>query len=74
MHTYYTKSSHTVHTEIYDSALRFLRGVAYREFTRLIHGYLGRRRIPLLARTYHEIRHKFPDTTAYVGFEDEEDI
>lgn len=35
---------------------RFLRGIAYREFTRLVHGYLGGRRIPLPACSYHAIR------------------
>ena len=50
---------------------RFLRGIAYREFTRLIHGYLGGRRIPLPACSYHSIRKTFPEKSAYAGFETE---
>lgn len=51
---------------------RFLRGIAYREFTRLVHGYLGGRRIPLPACCYHAIRRTFPDTSDYAGFETED--
>ena len=50
---------------------RFLRGIAYREFTRLVHGYLGGRRIPLPACAYHRIRDEFQDTK-YTGFEVED--
>lgn len=51
---------------------RFLRGIAYREFTRLVHGYLGGRRIPLPACSYHAIRKAFPDEAAYAGFDPED--
>ena len=51
---------------------RFLRGIAYGEFTRLIHGYLGGRRIPLPACSYHSIRKTFPEKSAYAGFETED--
>ena len=52
---------------------RFLRGISYREFTRLVHGYLGGRRIPLPACTYHKIRATFPEEKAsYAGFETED--
>ncbi|KAK2552418.1 hypothetical protein P5673_026500 [Acropora cervicornis] len=40
---------------------KFLRGISYRDFTRLVCGYLGGRRIPLPACTYHKIRATFPD-------------
>lgn len=39
---------------------RYLRSIAYREFTRLVHGYLGKRRIPLPACAYTAIRKAFP--------------
>jgi len=38
----------------------FLRGVSYREFSRLVYGILGNRRIPLPACTYVAIRKEFP--------------
>ena len=49
---------------------RFLQCVAYRNFTWLIHGILGKKRIPLPACAYHQIRKKFPSETL-VGYEDE---
>lgn len=55
----------------------FLRAVAYREFIRMVYGILGRRRIPLPACAYHEIRKKFPVTKdkSFTGFEmDEDDV
>lgn len=43
---------------------RFLRSVAYREFTRLIHGYLGyKKRIPLPACAYSCIRQTFKNNS-----------
>ena len=51
---------------------RFLRGIAYREFTRLVHGHLGGRRIPLLACSYHAIKKTFPEESTYAGFETED--
>ena len=55
----------------------FLRSVAYREFIRMVYGILGRRRIPLPACAYHEIRKTFPVTKdrSFTGFEmDEDDV
>ena len=37
----------------------FLRSVAYREFTRMVYGILGERRVPLPACAYHQIRKTF---------------
>ena len=51
-------------------AHRFLRAVAYREFTRFVHGKLGTKRLPLPACAYHAIRSKFLEDNL-VGFEDE---
>lgn len=54
-------------------SFRFLRGVAYREFTQLVHGILGGERIPLPACAYRAIRNAFSgDAGEYVGFEDNE--
>ena len=39
---------------------RYLRAVAYREFSRLVYGYLGKRRVPLPACAYTAIRETFP--------------
>ena len=41
-------------------ALSFLRSVAYREFTRLVYGRIGNKRIPLPACAYSAIRKQFP--------------
>ena len=38
----------------------FLRSVAYREFIRMVYGILGKRRVPLPAFAYHQIRKTFP--------------
>ncbi|XP_015754353.1 PREDICTED: uncharacterized protein LOC107334001 [Acropora digitifera] len=38
----------------------FLRSVAYRQFSRLVYGFLGHRRIPLPACAYDAIRRRFP--------------
>jgi hypothetical protein len=46
---------------------RFLRSISYREFTRLVYGILGNRRIPLPSCAYTMIRKTFP-------VEKEEDI
>ena len=48
------KPMYSVHT------YRFLRSVSYREFTRLVYGLLGNKRIPLPACAYHMIRKTFP--------------
>ena len=49
----------------------FLRSVAYREFTRLVYGPLGRKRIPLPAGAYTQIRTVFPGSSeeTHAGFE-----
>eukprot|EP00112_Aurelia_sp_Birch-Aquarium-sp1_P001201 Seg1123.3 transcript_id=Seg1123.3/GoldUCD/mRNA.D3Y31 product="hypothetical protein" protein_id=Seg1123.3/GoldUCD/D3Y31 len=55
------------------SEKQFLRSIAYHNFTRLIHGYLGNKRIPLPACAYDAIRRKFPATyDAVRGFQDDE--
>lgn len=53
---------------------RYLRSVAYREFSRLVYGYLGKKRIPLPACTYTAIRKAFPvqDDETLTGFEVED--
>ena len=38
---------------------RFMRAVAYRAFTRLVHGKLGRKRLPLPTCAYNAIRSRF---------------
>jgi len=49
----------------------FLRSVAYREFTYLIHGTLGDNRIALPACAYNAIREKFKDNgETFTGFDD----
>ena len=57
------------------SIYRFLRSTAYREFTQLVHGYLGAKRIPLPACAYDAIRAEFmtDEDTDYTGYEDDED-
>ena len=51
----------------------FLRSVAYRQFTYLIHGHLGGKRISLPACALHAIRNAFRDPNKkYTGFEDNE--
>ena len=54
---------------------RYLRSIAYREFTRLVHGYLGKRRIPLPACAYTAIRKAFPTKgdEPLTGFQLDED-
>ncbi|CAB3984796.1 Hypothetical predicted protein [Paramuricea clavata] len=54
---------------------RFLRSVAYRKFTRMVYGVIGKTRIPLPACAYHAIRKKFPLTKdeSFTGFEIDED-
>jgi len=39
---------------------RYLRAVAYREFSRLVYGYLGKRGVPPPACAYKAIRKTFP--------------
>ena len=49
----------------------FLRSVAYREFTRMVYGPLGKKRIPLPACAYTRIRTVFLSSPeeAHAGFE-----
>ncbi|CAH3037187.1 unnamed protein product, partial [Porites lobata] len=56
------------------SLTRFLRSVAYRQFTRLLWSYIGSsRRYPLPCCAYNKIRKQFPSQNGhYHGFEDEE--
>ena len=52
---------------------RFFRGVAYRQFTRLVHGILRDRRIPLPACAYNAIRTAFKVKTEYFeGYDDDD--
>ena len=53
---------------------RFLRSVAYRQYVRLVHEYVGTsRRIPLPNCVYNKIRKAFPNADGeYVGYEEEE--
>lgn len=54
----------------------FLRSVSYREFSRLVYGFLGNKRIPLPACAYAAIRKEFPcaKDEEFTGFDlDEED-
>ena len=49
----------------------FLRSVSYREFSRLVYGLLGNKRVPLPACAYTAIRKEFPvnEKETYTGFE-----
>lgn len=53
---------------------KFLRAVAYRQFTRLLWDYIGSsRRYPLPCCAYNKIRKHFPDENGqYHGFEDDD--
>lgn len=53
----------------------FLRSVAYREFIRMVYGILGKRRVPLPACAYHQIRKTFPvgEGELHIGFEVDEE-
>ena len=52
---------------------RFFQGVAYRQFTRMVHGWLKDRRIPLPSCAYNIIHvhttHK-PKHDAFMGFDE----
>ena len=55
----------------------FLRSISYREFSRLVYGFLGNKRIPLPACAYTAIRKAFPcdKDDGFTGFDlDEEDV
>ena len=53
----------------------FLRSVSYREFSRLVYGFLGNKRYPLPACAYDAIRKTFPCSKdeEFTGFELDED-
>ena len=53
---------------------RYLRSVAYREFSRLVYGFLGKKRIPLPSCAYTAIRKTFPvqEDETLTGFEVED--
>lgn len=53
----------------------YLRSVAYREFSRLVYGFLGNKRIPLPGCAYTAIRKKFQGGTdeSFTGFDLDED-
>ncbi len=54
------------------NACRYLRAVSYQEFTLLVHGFLGKRRIPLPACAYFSIRSTFKAEEEFTGFEEED--
>jgi len=55
--------------------LSFLRSVSYREFSRLIYGMMGIKRIPLPACAYSTMRKQFPvnKDESYAGFDLDKD-
>ena len=50
---------------------KFLRSVSYREFTSLVYGTIGKRRVPLPACAYHAIRNKFKENYIFTGYVDD---
>ncbi|KAK3741508.1 hypothetical protein QZH41_012597 [Actinostola sp. cb2023] len=54
----------------------FLRSVAYREFSRMVYGFLGKKRYPLPACAYSAIRVTFVNRSdeGFTGFEMEEEM
>ena len=70
------QSSSTVYLLFSLFIFSFLRSVSYREFSRLVYGFLGNRRIPLPACAYSAIRKTLPcdKDEQFTGFDlDEED-
>jgi hypothetical protein len=62
---------HTSHKILVLTVLfRFLRSVAYRQFTRLVYGKLGKLRIPLPSCVYQAIRTQFKSEKTFTGFEE----
>lgn len=56
---------------------RYLRSIAYRQFTRMVYGPMGRRCMPLPACVYNAIRSTFPsadqsddEITGFIGLDD----
>ena len=60
----------SVHIMVCFGILRFLGSILYREFTRLVYGILGNRRITLPGCAYTMIRNNFPvekeDLTGFI--------
>ncbi len=52
---------------------RFLRSIAYRQFTRLVHGRIGNHRIPLPACAYSIIRTTFQTDEQLTGYQEDSD-
>lgn len=53
-------------------SFRLFRATAYREFTQLVHGYLGPKRIPLPACAYELIRKEFSkNEDSFTGYEED---
>jgi hypothetical protein len=57
------------------SVYRFLRSVSYREFSRMVYGVLGTKRIPLPACAFTAIRKQFPPSKdeELTGFEKDDE-
>ena len=73
---HFTVQDHSIFQKfLFVSVFRFLRSICHREFTRLVHGPLGNRRIPLPACAYTAIRNKFPvvDKESFIGYSDDSD-
>ena len=70
----YVDKSVFIYLSIPGMLFRYLRAVAYREFSRLVYGYLGKKRIPLPACAYAAIRKAFPvqQDETLAGFEVED--
>jgi hypothetical protein len=52
-----------------------MRSIAYREFTQLVYGHLGQRRVPLPACASQEIRKTFIEankTDQFTGFQEDD--
>lgn len=63
------------HLPLFLFCFRFMRSVAYCEFSHLVHGRIGKNRIPLPACAYHAIRSAFntkDNDECFVGFQDDE--
>ena len=63
---YFSYDKPVFHSEF----IRYMRAVAYRNFTRMVYGILGKRRIALPACAYNAIHHTFETKEELVGFED----
>ena len=61
--------------EIFTLVHTYLRSIAYREFSHLVYGYLGDRRVPLPASAYTAMRKQFPAAKedSFTGFDLDEE-